>query len=255
MSSAGWIKKGNGYILFKNRDISRETGLWKRNVNTLYLGKEVIGFRDRNTEGLWIGVNKYGLGITSSQGSCKKIPNLREENSKVTKEVLRNCKKSGEAAEAYLDLMEMKGIEGCYNVIISDMESGILLEICKGRRSNCYADPTSDNVYVRTNHFATLGMKKYNDPEGLKNSEERLEKLRELTVNVEKPEDLKSILQFHSDVDGSSICRHGNDIMTVASAILGVNRDDKSINIYYVLNKFPCKTEYKHVKLPEWINV
>lgn len=70
MCSIGWVKLKDSWILFKNRD--RAAGEPKENI--FIQDGILVGFGDKKFPGLWAGMNKYGVGVTSAYGPIKDVP-------------------------------------------------------------------------------------------------------------------------------------------------------------------------------------
>ncbi len=226
MCSIGWLKLEDSWILFKNRD--RAVGEAKENV--FIQDDDLVGFGDKKFPGLWIGINKYGVGITTAYGPIKDVPfGLTPENFEANEEVLRKCKTVKEATGMYLELAKELGRS--FNIIIADSKHAVALETIPNDSSK----EDFDKIVAKTNYFTKL--KKYNiDKERIKRSDARFKKLMEFLPRVKDGKDLIPILKFHSKTnDYENICRH-DYTETVASAIFEV-RGGK-IKIYYSLNKF-----------------
>jgi len=233
MCSIGWLKLENSWIIFKNRD--RTVGEPKENI--FIQEKDVIGFKDKKFTGLWMGINKSGIGITTAYGPVKDVPKgLYPENFEVNKEVLVKCKTVKEATKMYLDLAKKLGRS--FNVVLADSEHAVSLEILPKHHSK----KSFDKIVSKTNYFTKL--KKYNvDKKRTKRSKIRLRKLMKLLPKVKSGKDLIPILGFHSENNQyENICRH-NKHETVASAIFEIK--ENQIKIYYSLNDFPHNKNFK----------
>jgi len=233
MCSIGWLKLKDSWILFKNRD--RSAGESKENI--LIKDNTLIGFGDKKFPGLWIGMNKYGVGVTSAYGPIKDVPEvLNPENFNASEEVLRKCWTAEEGVVLYLELA--KNIGRSFNVLIADSSRAITLELILKDSSRV----DFNKIAAKTNYFTEL--KKYNnDKEKTDRSAARLGKLTQLLPEVKNADDLIKVLGFHSESNEyENICRHDKS-ETVASAIFEVK--DKQVKVFYSLNEFPHNKNFK----------
>jgi len=233
MCSIGWLKLDNSWILFKNRD--RKASEPKENI--LIQDDDLVGFGDKKFPGLWVGINKYGIGIATAYGPIIDVPiGLKPENFEANEKILRKCKTVEEAKKIYLALA--KNLGRSFNVIISDSRHAIALEIIP----NDVSEEKFDMVVAKTNCFTEL--KRYNvNKEKTKKSEMRLRKLMELLQGVNSGKDMIPILKFHSKTNCyENICRHAS-AETVASVIFDI-KDNKTY-IYYLLNEFPHNKNFE----------
>lgn len=233
MCSIGWLKLTDSWILFKNRD--RVKGEPKRNV--LIEDEDIMGFGDEGYPGIWLGMNRHGIGISTAYGPRMEVPKgMKPENFQVSERVLRETKSVEDAAKMYLE--EMKNTGRSFNVVICDAEHSVALEIIQGKSSS----ETGRKMIARTNYFVLLNQENPGD-EREKRSRARYAKLMELLPSVDSSEDLMQVLKFHSENDLESICRH-DSIETVASAIYEVR--GKKVDVFYILNDFPHNRSYEH---------
>lgn len=233
MCSIGWLKLENSWILFKNRD--RVVGEPKE--NTFIQDNDLVGFGDKKFLGIWIGINKHGVGVTTAYGPVKDVPiGLESENFETNEQVLRKCKSVEEATKMYLELAKKLGRS--FNVIIVDSKHAVALEIIP----NDSSEESFENIAVKTNYFTKL--RKYNvDKQRTERSDARLRKIMELLPRVKEGKDLIPILKFHSKTnDYQNVCRH-DYAETVASAIFEVK--ENKIRIYSLLNQFPHEKSFE----------
>lgn len=234
--TTGWIKTKTGFIMFKNRERVLE-----KNILTNFILKDnnLITFEDKRFNGCWFGINKY-FGLTNTLGPYREDPegfSSENENFEINKEVLQKAKSVEEATELYKKLFFEQKIGKSYSVIICDSQHANILELAP----NKVEVKTVNNSVFRANNF--LFLKEYNkEPRIVDRSEQRFKKLLELIKDVKKAEDIIPILKYHSDNDVENICRHDYGT-TIGSTILELKNNE--IILYYLLNKSPCKGEYK----------
>jgi predicted choloylglycine hydrolase len=232
----GWIITKKGFILFKNRDRDKE----EPKENLFSRNRSLICFEDRRFRGCWIGINRHGLGVSSSTGPNRDVPegfHCENEIFEINRIVLEKAKSVEEAAKLYIKLFKEKRIGKSYNVIICDKNHANIIELIPNKSSVRIA---KDSAF-RTNNFET--MREFNtNPERTKRSYLRLKKTLELAKGVKEAEDLTPILSFHSKDNYENICRH-DAALTMGSAIFEVNGNEAAV--YYLLNKSPCEGKYK----------
>jgi hypothetical protein len=240
MCSIGWIKLNDSWILFKNRD--RAVGEPKENF--IIQDDTLIGFGDRKFPGLWIGINKFGVGVTSAYGPLKDICGLEPENFEANEAVLRESSTTDEAVRTYSELAKKLGRS--YNILITDSSRAIALEIIP----NDLSKTTYKKIAAKTNYFTELT--KYNiDQERTERSVARRKKIMEFLPKARGSEEVMSILKFHSKTDDlENICRHDKN-ETVGSAIFEIN--NKSLHLRYLLNKSPHSGEYEDKTLNSFL--
>ncbi|MBZ9572944.1 hypothetical protein KJA17_02055, partial [Patescibacteria group bacterium] len=159
------------------------------------------------------------------------------ENFELNKTILEKAKSVEEATELYQKLFFEQKIGESYNIIICDSKQANIIELVLNKAKV----KTVNESAFRTNTF--LLMREYNkDPKIVDRSEQRLKNVLELVKKVRKAEDVIPILKFHSSNDLENICRHDHCV-TVGSTILELKGNE--IITYYLLNKSPCKGEYK----------
>ena len=191
----GWIKTKEGCILFKNRDTKKE--YLKDNLfqKTKQLVK--IGYKS-GRKGCWIGVNKYGVGLTSAKGPYRNIPEGYSswlKFNEIGEKVLKKAKDVEDALNLFVKDYKKQKIGETANILLCDKNKAYLLEFClENIRIKSYF-----RFVFRTNHFELT--KKFNQNfKSLNISVKRLEKFKEL-FNKYKPkntEDLISLLTYHS---------------------------------------------------------
>lgn len=252
------INKNGRLIMFKNVDLTfqwafAEPEVIRNNEMTII---EFPSFMDRSQEGIWAGMNSKGLGIYGADGDAL-FNKTDKEYSKVDmirkayKETLEN---NGSVKNAYHYLIEY------YKMYLIGGDGDLILmadpyEICVleygidkwgiqfyGResyafRTNFYTvlKQYSPSMYESSRYLSHR--KRYETLMG-----QFSKKSHETTV-----EDIKEILRDHTHGPSAmSICRHGGqkEFFTQASNIMAF--DNGTIDIYYALNGYPCRTEYIH---------
>jgi hypothetical protein len=242
MCTIGWIKTESGFIMFKNRDRRPN-----KKLLTNYIKKEqgILTFEDKKFNGCWFGINQY-FGIAVAWGPYRKVPKgytCENENFGINKKVLEEAKSVDEATKLYKKLFLRQKIGKSYIVIICDSKYANVLELVLNivKIKKVTANALRSNVFMELEKFN-------NNTKIVERSRARLKKLRKLMQNVKKADDLKHVLKYHSRDNMENICRHDYS-STIGSAILEKRKD--KIKIYHLLNKSPCKDNYKR----ETINI
>lgn len=230
LCSIGWIRLRDGYLLFKNRD--RPEGEEKAN----YIEEDgILAFKDRSEPGIWLGVNRHGVGVATAWGPDVNVrKGLEPDNFRLLEEILRSAKGREEAEKAFLESAPELGRS--YNVIIADARAATEIEYMRGRKSV----HSAEDFLVKTNHFTR--MEELNIPgRRLDNSRERLIFLGKEAKDAEKAEDLIPVLGHHAKERIRDVCRH-EESETVATAILEVKDDVRAL---YCLNIPPHENRFE----------
>lgn len=242
----GWIKTEKGYILFKNRDLSAKNPIFS---NMLRKSEKDVIFSDRKLKGTWFAINKQGIGIVSADGPYKEGKESESFKRKIQKEAFDEITKRGiksvdEATELYKKICMKEEIYSSANIILCNNKRANVIEIAPDKVNIAVYH---DKVF-RTNHF--FNMKEFNEEtDSLKRSIKRLKKIDNLAKDVKKPEEIISILKYHSKDSDESICRHGKST-TMASVV--AEYVPNKVNLNYVLNKHPCEAKEYSNEVVEW---
>lgn len=222
--------------MFKNSDRKPDKELL---TNHIKKQNRILTLEDKKFNGCWFGINQY-FGITTACGPYREIPDgytCENENFGINKEVLQKAKSADEATKLYKKLFLRQKIGKSYTAIICNSKCANVLEMAL---NTVKLKKVAANA-LRTNVF--LDLEKFNNnAEVAERSGFRLKKLKKLMQNIKKAEDIIGILKYHSHNDMENICRHDYS-STIGSAILEKNKD--KIILYYLLNKSPCKGNYK----------
>jgi hypothetical protein len=238
MCSIGWKKLKDGYLLFKNRD-RYPTELIK---NRLIEDDLIVGFGDDIFPGLWFGINKkYNFAILTAWGPRdSKEP---EEDFQVLENALRISTNAEKAADKFHELAH-GNLKKPYNLIFADPEKALALEWTPQK----HMIQEFTGMAVKTNDFSYL--EEFNsDASHAQRSSARRKNLEYIFPTHKSPDELKSLLAYHSDENElANVCRH-DYAQTIASVFAYVSKDE--IKIYYSLNHSPDEHNYemKSIKL------
>lgn len=239
MCSIGWKKLKDGFLVFKNRDRYTHEDI----TNRIIEDESVIGFGDDTYPGMWFGINKkYHLAILTAWGPRSRTKK-DEDNFQVVEEVLRSSISIYSAVEKFLDLANEK-LKGSYNLIFCDSEKAAILEWTPQKHSIEYLG----GMAVKTNDFVMLYDYNKDDAHVLRSAARR-KNLEYIFPSHESPEEMKSMLAFHSaENELANVCRH-DYAKTIGSVFAYVTAD--KIQLFYSLNRSPEERHYgeKIVKL------
>lgn len=255
------FSKSNKVILFKNRDLN----VVKENPEpTIKKGKKYRYVKfgidiENKIPGAWAGVNEEGVSVLGADGNS--VLNFEgeqygsgERTWEAYEEVLANAKSVEEAYPLLIDFYTRYNIGGTGDIVlITDRKKAVILEYSLRLWGIQFV---IDQPYaVRTNFFNIL---KHLRPSPEENSihlssAKRYERAMELlaTTNVNTTvEDIKKLCRDHLNGPSAfSICRHGGEgeYRTLCSSIIEIG--NKEITCHYIINRFPCESEYKTLSL------
>lgn len=215
---------GNTYLI-KNRDL--RTTAYQVVLEREYINGDKIV--EVNGAGIitypGIGMNKYGLALSTSGVWSKRIPVDIADISKThilinTHLILERCKSVDEAVEFLRNTPRVNGM----NLMIVDRSKAVAVE---ATRNKIFIEEDKSGILARTNHYTSeelRGLSK--NPEEYQSTYKRLERIKSF-LN-EKYGDIKfqDMLEIASDHENGSvncICRHGVDeseAKTVSSSLI-----------------------------------
>lgn len=222
----------DGYLIFKNRDRYAHEEI----RNKVIEDEVVVGFGDDTFPGLWFGINKkFGFAILTAwgpRGAAKKD----ENNFHVVEDALHSSISIYGAVEKYLELSKEK-LKGTYNLIFCDPEKAAMVEWAPDKHSVEYLD----GELVKTNDFVVLRQYNEKDKHTLRSAARR-KNLQYMFPSHESPEEMESLLAFHSEENElANVCRHDYS-KTIASVFAYVTKEQ--IRLFYSLDRSPEERDY-----------
>ena len=235
MCSIGWKRLDNGYLVFKSRDRYPDEKI----RNRLMEDNEAVGFGDDVFPGMWFGINKkYGFAVLTAWGPRDQPKSgSPEENFSLVEDALRFGISPESALERFDSNAREKGLMQAYNLIFADSEKAAALEWAPHARRVQFFD----GMVVRTNDFVIMDSLNLPDMHSSTSSARR-RNLDYIFPTHESPEEMKSLLSFHSDSNPhENVCRH-DYAKTIASAFAYVGR--RQIRLFYSLDRSPEERNY-----------
>jgi hypothetical protein len=233
MCSIGWKKLDSGFLIFKNRDRYPHEKI----ENRLIEDDLVIGFGDDTFPGVWLGINKkYGFAILTAWGPRER-KNKLEDNFYLVEDALR----FGISPESALERFKAKAeeeLQQSYNLIFCDSSKAIELEFSKSIQKV----QSHQGMVVKTNDFVILDQMNNQDSHAL-TSTSRRKLLDYIFPSHESPDEMKSLLSFHSNENPlGNVCRH--DYATTIASVFAYVRTNQ-IHLYYSLDRSPEERNYE----------
>lgn len=246
MCTAGAILENKELILFKNLDLKKRVRIF---VPKILKGKyKYIGCKRQGRPGIWAGINNQGLGLVATSALTNKKYQTQEKtiNKIFYEKTISNCKNTKEAFKLLKNFYQ-KEIFSPDIVLIADFKKALIFEFSP---ENLKIKEIKFGFILRTNHFCLLtgAISKNKCP----NTYLRYKQAKKILDHNKSFESIKNLCKNHSNGPSiNSICCHGKKEKnkTVASVIMKASKDLKNISCYYVINNYPCRAEYKIIKL------
>ncbi len=255
------LNKDGRLIMFKNLDLTFQWAFAEPEVLNVK-GLTIIefpSFVDRSQEGIWAGINSMGFGIYGADGDALFNRTGEDYGSvnlirKAYKDTLENNRSVRTGYHYLIELYKRYNIGGDGDLILmADPDEICVLEYGIDKWGIQFYK--RENYAFRTNFYTVL---QHYSPSQYENSRymshrKRYETLMSLLSRKSHDsdiEDIKAVLRDHTNGPGAmSICRHGGqkEFYTQASNIMIF--DKGKIDVYYVINGFPCRNKYRHLSL------
>lgn len=221
--------------MFKNRDRYPSEKI----VNKLIEDDLVLGFGDDTFPGLWFGINKkHNFSVLTAWGPRQKHGESdMEDNFHILEQTIRESGSAKEASEKFHELAHMN-LKNSYNLIFADSEGAISLEWTPQK----HVVREFTGMAVKTNDFSMLEEFNEGDPNAGRSAARR-KNLEYIFPNHSSPQEMESLLAYHSDEDElANVCRH-DYAQTIASVFAYVSRDE--VKLFYSLNRTPEEHNYE----------
>ena len=236
MCTIGWIRRPDSFILFKNRDAPKRS----TNTSKLLISNKLIAGSYKSRKGIWIGINRYGIGFVSALGPYRNSKKDWIRVNELGESVLLLSRDLDNALERFLAGFHGEYLDTSANVILANSNKAYLIEIL----------PEKSNVSVcskrcmATNHFRHFeeANKSFLN---LENSILRLAKAEKLLSKTRTAEEVTDVLDYRSDNPDESTCRLGK-VMTVSSLVIEFM--EKRVRALYAPGP-PCSTSFAEI---EW---
>ncbi|MFW9953951.1 MAG: carcinine hydrolase/isopenicillin-N N-acyltransferase family protein [Candidatus Thorarchaeota archaeon] len=240
-------------LLFKNRDL-----ISSDHRDTLFYDVDCFGVRgiDAGTSqisGLAIGVNRHGLSV-----ACSHVRNTPEPSYHLLAEqILMFAKDAEDGLGLVVEYLNQGRKYQWGNLVLADRDSMLVIELA----GNEHSIEWSQRKVLRTSHHIMLDTEyalraEQENSEAFESSVKRVERGYELLRQVNRVEDVFSLLRDHGDTQSqSSLCRHPDstgDLHTRMSYVVEVAYDADSGKpriVLHVANASPCTATYRAIPL------
>ena len=236
MCTIGWVRCPGGFILFKNRDALKASAA----TSKLFVSNKLIAGSYKGRNGIWIGVNKYGIGFASALGPYRKHKRDWRKVNELGEAVLLLSQDLGDALEKFLTSFREEGLNTSANVILANKNKAYLIELLPGKSHVSVCEERC----VATNHFRHFEKANRLLP-SLESSVMRLVKVKKLLSKASTAEEIANVLSYQSNHPNESICRT-EKVMTVSSLVIEFK--STGARILYAPGP-PCSTPFAEI---EW---
>ncbi len=230
------MRRPGGFILFKNRDAPKTSAA----TSKLFVSNKLIAGSYKGRNGIWIGVNRYGIGFASALGPYRKHKRDWRKVNELGEAVLLLSQDLGGALERFLMGFHEEDLDTSTNVILANKDKAYLIELLPGKPhiSAC------EERCVATNHFRHFEKANRLLP-SLESSVMRLVKVEKLLSKASTAEEIANVLSYQSNSPNESICRTGK-VMTVSSLVIEFK--STGVRVLYTPGP-PCSTPFAEI---EW---
>lgn len=246
MCTIGVAFTDDATYVFKNRDLTEKQVM---SDPDLRVGKHKYLAFPRPTKGIWFGINERGIALTASDAHTIKSYPPQENAGDMITSIYENIIANSSTLEEAEKLMVhsfTKTIELPDILIIADSKKAIAYEYTPEKQA---IERKTAGILLRTNSFLILNGApgKNIDPSSHLRYERELGLLKD-KITLQQ---IKKTLKDHKNGPSeNSICRHGkekHEYTTQYSVIAEIKGTE--LNVYYIANDYPCRSEYKKIAL------
>ncbi|WP_143063159.1 carcinine hydrolase/isopenicillin-N N-acyltransferase family protein [Propionispira arboris] len=264
MCTIGAVYDGNSMISFKQCDLTDTTNFLKPEILQGEDDIQYVKFGRENTNGLWAGLNNYGVSFVAADSYLTGMDNHRGHHTNPKsasediftkyREIVSNYKTAKEAADAMVDFYtnEFKDPD---ILLISDASERYFIEAYNGEVINVkLADTDTANYFASTNHFRYIhGGTTFPENHSTYLRLQRAESILQQNPSQAGVENVLQDQYYGSSVLSicreSTICPRGEAAFnTMASVIMVVHNAE--IKFGYQINGNPRNNAYTWVTCP-----